>query len=143
MFPRAEMRQEDALLRDTRAINDKVHLLARLWTSLIEVKADDADLDGRHGTQLERIEEHRAKPVQHWPSTSRQGRQARLVRRAKRSASATPAASFSRPTAVATAPWPFRKKMLNFQTPTRANQHETRIVRVSTGKLSEGSSVHF
>ena len=45
MFRRAEAREEEAVLRDARAINDKVRLLARLGTALIEAKADGADLD--------------------------------------------------------------------------------------------------
>lgn len=44
MFRRAEMREEDALLRDARAINDKVRLLARLGTALIEAKEGGTDL---------------------------------------------------------------------------------------------------
>ena len=46
MFRRAEAREEEAVLRDARAVNDKVRLLARLGTTLIEAKADGADLDG-------------------------------------------------------------------------------------------------
>jgi hypothetical protein len=38
MFRRAETRERDAVLRDTRAINDKVRLLARLGTALIEAR---------------------------------------------------------------------------------------------------------
>lgn len=44
MFRRAEVREEDALLRDARAINDKVRLLTRLGTALIEAKESGADL---------------------------------------------------------------------------------------------------
>jgi hypothetical protein len=44
MFRRAETRERDALLRDTRAINDKVRLLARLGTALIEARKNGADL---------------------------------------------------------------------------------------------------
>jgi hypothetical protein len=44
MFRRAETRERDALLRDTRAINDKVRLLARLGTALIEARENGADL---------------------------------------------------------------------------------------------------
>ena len=46
MFRRAEAREEEAVLRDARALNDKVRLLARLGMALIEAKADGADLDG-------------------------------------------------------------------------------------------------
>jgi TnpA family transposase len=46
MFRRAEAREEEAVLRDARAVNDKVRLLAKLGTALIEAKADGADLDG-------------------------------------------------------------------------------------------------
>jgi TnpA family transposase len=45
MFRRAEAREEVALLRDARAVNDKVRLLAKLGTALIKTKAGDADLD--------------------------------------------------------------------------------------------------
>jgi len=44
MFRRAETRERDALLRDTRAINDKVRLLARLGTALIEARETGTDL---------------------------------------------------------------------------------------------------
>ena len=44
MFRRAETRERDALLRDTRAINDKVRLLARLGTALLEARENGADL---------------------------------------------------------------------------------------------------
>ena len=44
MFRRAEVREEDALLRDARAINDKVRLLTRLGTALIEAKESGTDL---------------------------------------------------------------------------------------------------
>ena len=44
MFRRAETRERNALLRDTRAINDKVRLLARLGTALIEARENGADL---------------------------------------------------------------------------------------------------
>jgi TnpA family transposase len=44
MFRRAEVREEDALLRDARAINDKVRLLTRLGMALIEAKESGADL---------------------------------------------------------------------------------------------------
>ncbi len=46
MFRRAEAREEEAVLRDARAVNDKVRLLAKLGTALIQAKADGADLDG-------------------------------------------------------------------------------------------------
>ncbi len=46
MFRRAEAREEGTLLRDARAINDKVRLLVRLGGALIAAKQDDADLDG-------------------------------------------------------------------------------------------------
>ncbi len=46
MFRRAEAREEGTLMRDARAINDKVRLLARLGAALIEAKAGGADLDG-------------------------------------------------------------------------------------------------
>ena len=46
MFRRAEAREEGTLLRDARAINEKVRLLVRLGGALIAAKQDDADLDG-------------------------------------------------------------------------------------------------
>lgn len=46
MFRRAEAREENALLRDARAVNDKVRLLAKLGAALIEAKKCGADLDG-------------------------------------------------------------------------------------------------
>jgi hypothetical protein len=46
MFRRAEAREEEAVLRDARAVNDKVRLLAKLGAALIAAKADGADLDG-------------------------------------------------------------------------------------------------
>jgi TnpA family transposase len=46
MFRRAEAREESAVLRDARAVNDKVRLLAKLGAALIAAKQDDADLDG-------------------------------------------------------------------------------------------------
>jgi TnpA family transposase len=52
MFRRAEVRQEDALLRDARAINDKVRMLAKLGSALIKAKTDDADLDGAVATAV-------------------------------------------------------------------------------------------
>jgi TnpA family transposase len=45
MFRRAEVREEDALLRKARAVNDKVRLFAKLGAALIEAKAGGADLD--------------------------------------------------------------------------------------------------
>ncbi|HXC28798.1 MAG TPA: hypothetical protein VNV38_12645 [Stellaceae bacterium] len=44
MFRRAEVREQDAMIRDARAINDKVRLLARLGTALIEAREGGADL---------------------------------------------------------------------------------------------------
>ena len=44
MFRRAEVREEDALLRNARAINDKVRLLARLGAALIAARESGADL---------------------------------------------------------------------------------------------------
>jgi Domain of unknown function (DUF4158) len=41
---RAEIREQDVLIRDSRAINDKVRLLARLGTALIEARETGADL---------------------------------------------------------------------------------------------------
>ena len=46
MFRRAEAREEGTLLRDARAINDKVRLLVRLGGALIAAREGDADLDG-------------------------------------------------------------------------------------------------
>jgi len=45
MFRRAEVREEDALLRNARVVNDKVRLFAKLGAALIEAKAGGADLD--------------------------------------------------------------------------------------------------
>ena len=45
MFRRAEAREENAVLRDARAVNDKVRLLAKLGAALIEAKNRGADLD--------------------------------------------------------------------------------------------------
>jgi len=45
MFRRAEAREENAVLRDARAVNDKVRLLAKLGAALIAAKEGDADLD--------------------------------------------------------------------------------------------------
>jgi TnpA family transposase len=44
MFRRAEIREQDALIHDARAINDKVRLLAKLGAALIEAKTSGADL---------------------------------------------------------------------------------------------------
>ena len=52
MFRRAERREENALLRDARAVNDKVRLLAKLGTALIKAKADGGDLDGAVATAV-------------------------------------------------------------------------------------------
>ena len=46
MFRRAEAGEERAVLRDARAVNDKVRLLAKLGAALIKAKAGGADLDG-------------------------------------------------------------------------------------------------
>ena len=43
MFRRAETRERDALLRDARAINDKVRLLAKLGAALIAARDSGAD----------------------------------------------------------------------------------------------------
>lgn len=45
MFRRAEIGEQDALLRDARAVNDKVRLLARLGAALIEARDAGADLE--------------------------------------------------------------------------------------------------
>src|SRR4051795_4275989 len=45
MFRRAEVREEDALLRKARVVNDKMRLFAKLGAALIEAKAGGADLD--------------------------------------------------------------------------------------------------
>ncbi len=44
MFRRAEIRAQNALIRDARAINDKVRLLAKLGAALIEARENGADL---------------------------------------------------------------------------------------------------
>src|SRR5262249_19233715 len=44
MFRRAEVREEQAVLRDARAINDKVRLFATLGAALIEANKDGTDL---------------------------------------------------------------------------------------------------
>jgi TnpA family transposase len=45
MFRRAELAEGDALLRDARAVNDKVRLLARLGAALIEARNGKGDLE--------------------------------------------------------------------------------------------------
>lgn len=45
MFRRAEAREEEAVLRDARAVNDKIRLLAKLGAALIEAKQAGMDLD--------------------------------------------------------------------------------------------------
>ena len=45
MFRRAEIGEQDALLRDARAVNDKVRLLAKLGAALIEARDGKGDLD--------------------------------------------------------------------------------------------------
>ena len=45
MFRRAEVREQDALLRNARAINDKVRLLAKLGAALLQARDRGADLD--------------------------------------------------------------------------------------------------
>lgn len=45
MFRRAEIGEQDALLRNARAVNDKVCLLARLGAALIEARDAKGDLD--------------------------------------------------------------------------------------------------
>jgi hypothetical protein len=45
MFRRAEVREQDALLRDARVINDKVRLLAKLGGALIKARDTKADLE--------------------------------------------------------------------------------------------------
>jgi TnpA family transposase len=52
LFRRAAAREENAVLRDARAINDKVRLLAKLGTALINAKAGGADLDGAVATAV-------------------------------------------------------------------------------------------
>jgi TnpA family transposase len=44
MFRRAEIRAQEALIRDAGAINDKMRLLAKLGTALIEARESGADL---------------------------------------------------------------------------------------------------
>jgi TnpA family transposase len=45
LFRRAEVREQDALLRNARAVNDKVRLLARLGAALIEAREAKGDLE--------------------------------------------------------------------------------------------------
>ncbi len=45
MFRRAEAREENAVLRDARAANDKVRLFAKLGAALVAAKEGNADLD--------------------------------------------------------------------------------------------------
>ena len=45
MFRRAEVREQDALLRNARAVNDKVRLLARLGAALIKAREAEGDLE--------------------------------------------------------------------------------------------------
>jgi TnpA family transposase len=52
MFRRAEVREENAVLRDARAVNDKVRLFAKLGTALIKAKAGGADLDSAIATAV-------------------------------------------------------------------------------------------
>jgi TnpA family transposase len=52
MFRRAEVREKDAVLRDARAVNDKVRLLAKLGAALVKAKASGADLDGAVATAV-------------------------------------------------------------------------------------------
>ena len=46
MFRRAEAREESAVLRDAKAVSDKVRLLVRLGAALIAAKKEKTDLDG-------------------------------------------------------------------------------------------------
>lgn len=46
MVRRAEAREESAVLRDAKAVGDKVRLLVRLGAALIAAKKEKADLDG-------------------------------------------------------------------------------------------------
>ena len=45
LFRRAEVREQDALLRNARTVNDKVRLLARLGAALIEARGSKGDLE--------------------------------------------------------------------------------------------------
>jgi hypothetical protein len=45
MFRRAEVREREALLRDARAVNDGVRLLARLGAALIEARHSGTGLE--------------------------------------------------------------------------------------------------
>jgi len=53
MFRRAKVHEEDAALRDARAVNDKVRLLAKLGTALVRGKASRADLDRAVATAVD------------------------------------------------------------------------------------------
>ena len=46
MFRRAESREEETVLKNARAVNDKVRLFAKLGAALIEAKQGGTDLDG-------------------------------------------------------------------------------------------------
>jgi len=52
MFRRAEVKEEHAVLRDARAVNAKVRLLAKLGTALLEAKQAGEDLDGAVATAV-------------------------------------------------------------------------------------------
>lgn len=52
MYRRAEVREEDAVLRDARANNDKVRLLAKLGAALVKAKASGTELDGAVATAV-------------------------------------------------------------------------------------------
>ena len=52
MFRRAEVREQDAMLRNAHAINDKVRLLAKLGTALIEARNSGTDLNAAVGAAV-------------------------------------------------------------------------------------------
>ena len=52
MFRRAEVREQDALLRNARAINDKVRLLAKLGAVLLQARNSGADLNEAVATMV-------------------------------------------------------------------------------------------
>ncbi|MBV8617030.1 MAG: Tn3 family transposase, partial [Acetobacteraceae bacterium] len=52
MFRRAEAREENAILRDARAVNDKVRVLAKLGAALIKARAGGTDLEGAVATSV-------------------------------------------------------------------------------------------
>ena len=52
MFRRAEIGEQDTLLRNARAVNDKVRLLAKLGAALIEARDAGADLEGAVATAV-------------------------------------------------------------------------------------------